>query len=622
MMRTMRAIAPWLMIVVALTFVGWMVFEVGMDLTGQSQKGAFNDLISVNGQVIDLRTFNEAVRNAQDLERQRGGRSIQTLEDQRALEDAVAEQLIQDVLLQQEYRRRGIGVSDEELREALLNMPLPEVQQIPAFQTDSQFDLVKYQRYLASGADPNFVLALESRYRSEIPLSKFITQVTQGIRVSEARVRQAFHDRYDSVAAKVIALVPDVIISDAEIPVSEEELRRYYREHRDEFKRPAVAFLSYVELVRVPDAADSAAALERARRLRQEIVRGADFAEVAARESADSASRAQGGDLGEQSSDRFVREFSQAALALRPGQISEPVLTPFGYHLIKLESKSGDRFRARHILVPIELQGAHLGEVDRQADSLDLLAAESDDPAALDRAAQALGLPVLPAAPVTKGQRVSVAGLPVPDAGLWAFEAPVGHTSPVIESEWGYLVFRLDSLWEEGVPPLERVRDAVLRAVRVEKKRERVKSVAAEIAQAIAGGASMEEAARRHKVTARALAPFTRLRPSPVLVEAPSVVGAAFGLPLGTIGGPYDTDLGIFFIQPTERWIADSAAYEAHKDAVRAELVQQEQQNRVRQVVAALRERAKIVDRREEMARANREAVEQPLPVGTAPFRR
>jgi peptidyl-prolyl cis-trans isomerase D len=622
MMRSMRAMAPWLMLIIAVSFVGWMVFEVGMDIQGQTSGGVYNDIIQVNGRTITLETYNQAVRNAQEMQRQPGGGSIETLEDQRSLEDAVAEQLIQQVLLEQEYRRRNIVVTDDEIREALLNIPLPEIQQIEAFQTEGQFDLTKYQRYLTSGADPNFVLALEERYRSELPLSKFVGQVTQDVRVSEARVRQAYHDRYDSVTADVVAIVPTVIVSDAEIEVTDDDLRRYYREHRDEFKRPAVAYTSYVELVKVPDAADTAAALARVRALRAEIAAGADFAAVASRESADSASRVQGGDLGERNRGDFVPEFEQAALALRPGQVSEPVLSSFGYHLIKLESRTGDRFRARHILVAIELQGEHLERVDALADSLDLIAAESDDPTALDTVGARLGLPVLPAAPVQQGERVRAGGLPVPDAGIWAFEASVGQTSPVVESDWAYFVFRLDSLKAERVPPLADVRADVERAVRREKKLERARTIAAEVASEIREGSTLGAAAQRHNLTVRSIGPFTRTRPSPVLQEAPEAAGAAFGLPLGKAGGPYQTELGIFFVQPTARWIADSAGFAERQATIRAELVQQAQQARIQQIVAALRKDARIVDRREEMAKASRALADEPLIPGSLPIGR
>jgi parvulin-like peptidyl-prolyl isomerase len=73
--------------------------------------------------------------------------------------------------------------------------------------------------------------------------------------------------------------------------------------------------------------------------LRKRIVAGEDFAEVAQKESDDTASGAKGGDLGAFGRGQMIPVFEQAAFALQPGQLSDPVKSQFGYHLIKLESK-------------------------------------------------------------------------------------------------------------------------------------------------------------------------------------------------------------------------------------------------------------------------------------------
>ena len=204
MMRTMRSIAPWIMLVVAVAFVGWMVFEVGMDVQGQTTGGVTDEVARINGRKIDYQTFYTAVRNTQEFQRQQGAPPAVTLEEQRELEDAVMEQLVQEVVLEQEYELRGITVTDRELRDALLNAPLPELQQIPEFQTEGQFDIEKYRRYLRSGADPNFALALEARYRTEIPRLKFYDRVTSDVYVSDAKLWRVYRDQHDSASAKVI----------------------------------------------------------------------------------------------------------------------------------------------------------------------------------------------------------------------------------------------------------------------------------------------------------------------------------------------------------------------------------------------------------------------------------
>ena len=114
MMKTMRGIAPWIMLVVAVSFVGWMVFEVGMDISGQGSTTANDEIARVNGRKITADVFYAAVRNAQEQQRQ-AGNILYTLDAQRDLEDQVLEGIVQQVLIQNESDRRGISVTDNEI---------------------------------------------------------------------------------------------------------------------------------------------------------------------------------------------------------------------------------------------------------------------------------------------------------------------------------------------------------------------------------------------------------------------------------------------------------------------------------------------------------------------------
>ncbi|MBI2615376.1 MAG: SurA N-terminal domain-containing protein [Gemmatimonadetes bacterium] len=612
MIRTMRSSAKWIMGVLVVAFVGWMVFDVGMGITGGGSYRPGDAIAKVNGKGIDLQTFNDALRNAQERQRLQSGSAPLTREGQQALEDAVLENLVQEILLREEFSRRGITVSDEEIVAAAQNSPPPEIISTPEFQTEGQFDLAKYQRFIASRSDPSFLLALEARYREEIPRAKLFDQLVADVYLSDAKLWQAYRDQHDSATIRLLALYPDAAVPDSAVLVTQRELELYYNDHREEFNRRAVAYLSYVAVPRVPNAADTAAARARAVALRREILQGADFAEVAQRESADSVSGARGGDLGEVTKPTFVSEFEQAALALRPGQLSEPVLSPFGYHVIKLESKSGDRYHARHILVPIELVGAHLDEVDARIDSLDRRAAEQVDGAELDSAAAGIGARVEVAAPVREGERVQAGPEAVPDAGLWAFEARPGETSPVIETERASYVFRLDSLIPGGTAPLNQIRDVVHRPVVLQKKREATRQLAEQLARDLSTRrTTLEAAAKRYDAPLTTIGPFTRINPVPALQEEPVVVGAAFGVPLDGVSQPIMGQRAVYLVQPIARRLADSTAFVRQLPEQREQALQAARQARVRLVLSSLREQAKVDDRRRALAAAQRAAEEQ-----------
>lgn len=607
-MRSMRASAKWIMLFLALAFFGWMVFDVGMDVTGRGGATLGDAAARVNGTKIDLQTYYNALRAAQEQRRAEGGSYGYTLEEQRAFEDAVLEGLIQQVLLQQEYDRRGIRVTNEEIITAARFSPPPEVVQAPDFQTEGQFDLEKYQRFLASNPDPGFMMALEARYREEIPRTKLFEQLIADVYVTDAKLWQMYQDEHDSVTIRLMELDPEAIVPDSEVALTEADLRTYYRGHLEDFERPATAYTSYITTSRVTSAADTAAALQRVRELRQEILDGAEFADVASRESADSTSRVNGGDLGMMARGRFVAEFEEAALALRDGELSEPVQTPFGFHLIRREEVTPDSIHARHILIPIELAGDHLDAVESRADTMDLFAAEQEDPAALDDVAQMLGLTVQTAPPVADGARVVIDGRSVTDAGLWAFEALVGEISQVIETPRAYYLFRLDSIRPAGAAPFEDVETEVREAARREAKWERVRSLASEIDTQLRSGRELAEVALERLLSFTTVGPMNRVNPPPRVAFLPEVVGASFGLGVGQVSSPVEAGDAIYFVEPISKQLADSSAFGSEMAILRLQVVQEARQERIRRFMLSLRNDAEVIDHRRDLQRAQREA--------------
>jgi peptidyl-prolyl cis-trans isomerase D len=240
MMRSMRASAKWIMAIVAVSFVGWMVFEVGMDISGQGRASANDEIATVNGKKITGDMFYSAVRNAQEQQRQVGN-IMYTLDAQRDLENQVLESLVQQFVIQDEARRRRITTTDDEIRRAMMNMPLPEMIQVPEFQTDGQFDLSKYQRYLQSQRQSPFAIALQEQYRVELPQRKLIDRLSADVFFSDGKLWRLYRDRYDSVSTKVMTILPQSTFRDDEVEVTDAEVEAYYESHRDDFQQPARA---------------------------------------------------------------------------------------------------------------------------------------------------------------------------------------------------------------------------------------------------------------------------------------------------------------------------------------------------------------------------------------------
>src|ERR1051325_6456583 len=389
----MRSLAKYVWLLVALAFVGGFLLVQTSGLLGRTAITPTTAVAVVNGREILYTDYQARVQQQIQQELQRApGRSL-TQDDNRQIENQVFDQMVMEVLLGQEYQRRRIVVTDDEIRMYAREQPPDWIMNKPELMTNGRFDIDKYHRYLASSyaKQSNLLLGLEQFYRSDIPRQKLFDQVAAGVYVSEADLWRVWRDQNDSVTATFVAFRPSTDSAAAK-GISESDLRAYFDKHRDEFKHPGRAVLSVLEIPRVVSAADSAAAKAKAALLRAEIVKGAKFEDVANRESADSAGGKNGGDLGKHPKSIYVAEFTKAADALKVGEISQPVLTQFGYHIIRLDAKKGDTLSLHHILITIAPSDSATTRLDKKADSLSNLAGGTEAPAKFDAAAKKLGL--------------------------------------------------------------------------------------------------------------------------------------------------------------------------------------------------------------------------------------
>ena len=604
MMRAMRGYAKPIFWVVAITFIGWMAYGQVTDIVG----GGRDVVLKVDGTIVRSQPFQQQYQaTLEQYRRQQGGARL-TREDERQVQDRVVDQFIQKILLDRAYRRFGITVTDDEIIQAARSSPPPQIlQQVledPTFQTNGQFDITKWQRYISS-AGSEFAAQVEQLYRDYLPQRKLEEYLTADVYVSDAKLWRIWRDQHESVTVALLAVHPDDV-PDSLAPLSDAEVERYYGAHQADFKRPAAAWLSYVALPRIPNAADSAAALAHARALRAELAGGkAKFEDVAKRESADSGTGPRGGDLGwvKRSGTGFVAPFAAALRRLAPGVVSEPVLTEFGLHLIRIDAAKGDSVHARHILVPIQLRGGHLDAVDARTDTLDRLAADQTDGSRLDSAAHRLSLPLAHAPKLIAGERMVLGRTTVPDVSVWAFEARPGETSPVIDAAQGSYVFRLDSLEAAGVPPLASSRARVLAAARYERKKAVARQEAEQAAAALRDAGDLGAAGRARGNRVEKLGPFTRVTAPAQFARNPILLGAAFGLQRGERSGVIADETGWFVLQALAHAGADSAAWLKQRDQQRESLMRPVEQARLQQFVQALRADAKIVDRRSELFR-------------------
>ena len=596
-LQSMRSVAKYIWWFLVLAFVGSFLLYETSGLSGRSPVTTNTAVATVNGEDILLTSWQNAVTSMEQQEQQRQGRGI-TLDERRTLEDRAYDELVNDVLLKQEFKRRGITVTDEEILEAARVAPPQQAMQSPELLTDGQFDINKYRRLLASpvARTSGMLVGLEAYYRTEIPKRKLFDQITADVYMSDERLWQIYKDRHDTAQVSYILLRPERL-TDSAVTVTDAEIGQFYERNKKRFDRPGRAVVSLVSVPRTVTAADSAEARTRIDRLRAEIVGGAKFEDVAKRESDDTASGANGGTIGKVTKGRLTPKLEAALFSLKIGELSEPVLTPFGWHLIRADKRTADTVEGRHIMVIVDQSDSSATRTDRRADSLASKAANQTDPKLFDTGVKALGMTPASVVAIEK-EPLNYAGRVVPSVSAWAFSgASVGESSDLFDSPEAYYVARLDSLLLGGPQPLSSVREIIKERLTREKRIEKLRPMAAEVVAA-ANGSTLEAAAAAKQLAVETSQPFTRIDVVPGLGQFNQAIGASFTIPVGQIGAPVLAADGMAVIRVNRRTESVKAAFETQKREQRTSLMESLRQQRFEEYLSSLRESVKIEDHR------------------------
>jgi len=602
MMQIIRSNAgKFMTILIVGGFLGWMVYGLGMEVTGSG--GSRNELGSVNGTPVTAEAFQRRVQELEQQFRAQGNGKI-TAEQERQIQDRAWDDLVAQILTQQELGRRGIRVTDDEIRYAALNIPAPAYQQQEVFQTNGQFDINKYRQYLASPNASDEVLGqLEQYYRSVIPESKLQEQISAGVWLSDAQLWRMYRDRIETATVEYVPL--DLSrLSPGSVQVSDAEIRDWYAAHKDEFKRPRTARFTVAYLPTASGDRERAAVLAHAQELRAQLAAGGDFATAARAESSDTGSARQGGNLGTVRRGQMVAAFDSAIWALPVNEVSAPVQTQFGYHLLQVTARGGDSAVVRHILLPIRKSDAELETIDARSDSLEKIAQSA---AGLEAGARSVGavlrqgITVSDDLPYINGVGGAMEALNWA-AGEARVAAPGDRpVSDVMESDLALYIVRLENYLGKGTMTLAEATPAIREQLILKKKRERARAEGTRMVAEVRGGKTLQQAAAARGLAVQTAGPFTRLDPNRVFGQASEAVGAAFGTPLNQVSGVVETTAGLFIVRPVARTAASAAEFARNRAQIRQAVTTQLRRQAVERWLDSAKRAAKIKDNRDRM---------------------
>lgn len=280
--------------------------------------------------------------------------------DEAVLKAQALDKLIKDEVLLQYVHARNLAVTDDDVRNFIKSLPY--------FQTDGKFDDDKYKSLLASQrmSSAEFVARIRkamlmqqfqdgivnSGFATAYDVERFFNIQNQQrdanyltIPVQEVTAQpsddeiaayyQQHQNQYqtpEQVSIEYVQLsLPDVA---AKVQITDDKLQAYYEEQKNQYTIPEHRKISHI-LFAVNDKTNDQAALEKAATAKQELARK-DFAKLAAERSDDKATAQQGGDLGLFNAGVMEPVFDKAASELKLGEVSAPIRSSFGYHLIKV----------------------------------------------------------------------------------------------------------------------------------------------------------------------------------------------------------------------------------------------------------------------------------------------
>src|SRR5262245_4980060 len=285
--------------------------------------------------------------------------------------------LIDRMVLIDRARELGLEISDQQLLDTILDNP--------SFQREGRFDKVLYLRDLRYARQTP--AEYESGRRDDLLVQQLQGLITDGVSVIDEEIREEIVGQEERT--KVAFVKFKASDETMKFDVTEDDLKAYYEKNKSRYGEPErirIEFVSYPTdrfqeglaiddaaiteyyeankeksfkqpfevrarhiLRRVDEKADEAtkkAARDLLEGLRKRIVdEGADFAKLAAENSEDTGSKDAGGELGFFAKGRMVEPFEKAAFALKPGETSQVVETPFGFHLIQVEEIHEERVK-------------------------------------------------------------------------------------------------------------------------------------------------------------------------------------------------------------------------------------------------------------------------------------
>lgn len=605
------------LIVVALSFVAWGGYRM--------REQRLIRVASVNGDPVTIDEYKQTYRNLIDqLQQNFGNRLNDEMIKMLRVDRQALDRLIDQKLLLQEAGKLNMQVSEQELSDM--------IRQMPVFQQAGTFDPRRYQMVLNSARlDPE---TFETLQKESMLIQKLTAFITGTVKVSEAEATEWYKWQNASAAIDYVVFDPDryqdITVSDEEIQkyyddhkasykteskiktrylffdpesflpdvqIPKEEINDYYETNPGEFKTPKTVEARHILIKLTPDAAEDAveSAKERALNVARRAREGNDFAELAKKYS-EGPTRDSGGYLGTFERNAMVKPFADKAFSMTSGEISDPVRTEFGWHVIKVE-KVNEASTLPPDTAKEEIRKKLTEEKARflayeKAETVYETIFDGDD---LAQVAANRNLTLKTTAYFARQQGPEDVGNRSKFAEV-AFALSDMQISEIQDFENGYYIIQMVDKIPEQIPELKAVEAAVRVDVTREKQTQKALAEATAFLDAVKSGKSFSDQCRRYDVKLESTDFFKRNEPIPDIGYEPDITTAVFRLsekqplPDAAVKG----SKGYFVITLKQRKEPEIDVFNKEKTGITDYLVQMKRQKAFRSWLADVRNSSEI----------------------------
>ncbi|MFH1251929.1 MAG: peptidylprolyl isomerase [bacterium] len=429
----------------------------------------------VNSNEFDGMQYSQLVQNQLEQYRENGQEITESIVER--VTDQVWKSFISETLISEEIKRLGLQATDWEIYEYLMQYPPEFLINQEAFQTDGQFDRQKYIQALTNPQSDEW-LGVEQYLRGLLPFQKIRYLIENLPAVSDAAIQEEYIKTKVPFTVETLFFPFSLVVADS-VDVSKTEIETYYKENRDDYFVQETRELDYVYFELKPTAEDSLSRYELVTDLKNRIEKGESFETVAAEYTEDPSGKNSGGDLGWFDQNQMVAPFTKAAFALNKGGISDPVLTQFGYHLIKVEDKRTQngqaQVKARHILLKITSGPETLDNVRSKSS---LFAFDASD-IGFEAAADSHNIEIKSTGKINKNNSYIPGFGSFKRAIQFAFsDNPVGTISELLGADNGYAIFKLAAVNPDYYRPLDEVSESVKSTLMTNKRTGNLENIA------------------------------------------------------------------------------------------------------------------------------------------------